>query len=152
MLRAGAIPDTRKDRESRLRGRYGATIFEIIDPLNARRPLHYLRTINAVNDGGRWIFSLQGTEQPFERPESYRARLIREKFTPGLLDQYLRAMGIRLFEADFYLPKGTTAILVHLGNWAGTFAESISLEDLQIESEGHSPFVELIKKHPNVAL
>lgn len=42
-------------------------------------------------------------EQPFEEPERYDARRIREQFPRELLVRYLDALGIRVDEHDFYL-------------------------------------------------
>lgn len=108
-LRIAYIPHTYRGKGQAALGRYGATSFEIIDPRNAPAPLHYLRTVHAINDGGRWTFAAEGTLQPFEEPEYYQYRTIAKRFPPELLDNYLRALGIHAFEPDFYMPPESRA-------------------------------------------
>jgi hypothetical protein len=69
--------------------------------------LNYERSLSATNDGGRWVFVNEGAPLPFENTDAYRARSIRERFTPELLDRYLRALGISAFDPDFYSRHGT---------------------------------------------
>ena len=59
-----------------------------------------------MNDGGKWIFETIGEIQPFERVEKYKVKRIRDRFTNDLLEQYCLALGIRLFEAEFYGHSG----------------------------------------------
>ncbi len=103
-IRAVSIPDTIRKTPSGEVGRYGATILEIYAAdsrgcsfLNVRR------SISAVNDGGRWRFDASG-EPPldFEQLDRYKARQVRDRFTPEMLDDYLRNFGIGFFAPDFY--------------------------------------------------
>ena len=64
--------------------------------------LNIRRSIGAVNDGGRWRFDANGELLDFERPEWYKTRQIRDRFTPEMLDEYLRHFGIQFFSPDFY--------------------------------------------------
>src|SRR5262249_42389236 len=64
------------------------------------------RAIDAAHDGGGWVFETSGDIQPYEKPEMYVARRVRDRFTPDLLEEYCRALGIRLFDEHFYGPKG----------------------------------------------
>ena len=64
--------------------------------------LNQERAIVAMNDGGSWLFSLEGREQAFEEPESYRTKRIAERFTCKMLGRYCKALGIELFDAGFY--------------------------------------------------
>lgn len=85
------------------RGVYGASIFELYGPEQTDW-LNMIRVVCAMNDGGRWRFEVSGTQQPYEEPETYKARLIRDKFPFALLDKYCRALGLQPFDDDFYLP------------------------------------------------
>ena len=67
--------------------------------------LNQERAIVAMNDGGSWVFSTEGTEQAFEEPEQYAARRIRDRLTDEMLERYCGACGIRLFDGAFYGPK-----------------------------------------------
>jgi hypothetical protein len=97
-VRVVAVPDSMGSSPTRDKvGRFGATIFELYGA-NPTAWLNHERTICAMNDGGKWIFDQQGEPLPFERPEQYRARGVRDRFTFDLLDEYLRAIGIRAFD------------------------------------------------------
>jgi hypothetical protein len=71
--------------------------------------LQGIRSIAAVNDGGRWTWDESGTPQLFETPDRYAARRIRDRFTIEMLDAYCRALGIRYFDSEFY---GPDAVLI----------------------------------------
>jgi hypothetical protein len=85
-------------------GMWGAVQFHLFGPI-PNPILNYVRTIDAVNDGGRWTWDLGGEAQPFEQPDHYLARRVRDRFTPEMLDSYCRALGIRLFDPAFYGPR-----------------------------------------------
>jgi len=87
------------------RGTYGAVQFQLFAP-EERDFLNIERSIIAMNDGGKWIFETIGEIQPFERAEKYKAKRIRDRFTDDLLEEYCLALGIRLFDAEFYGPRG----------------------------------------------
>jgi hypothetical protein len=97
-VRLTAVPHTRRGTCAAATGRYGATVLEIIDPIHGRPPLRYLRSIAAVNDGGRWRFDAVGPQQPFEAAEHYRSKLVRDRFPVTLLRDYLRTLGLDAFE------------------------------------------------------
>jgi len=114
-----------KDRNT---GRYGAVTWELYGP----RPtafLNFERSLSVTNDAGKWVFVNEGTPLPFERAEAYKARVIRERFTPDLLDEYLQALGIRAFDADFYCTQGT--LIERVGPTLPTMKE-YSLEEAQL--------------------
>jgi hypothetical protein len=70
------------------------TVFRLEGP-DGEGPLRHVRTVIAgIDDSGRWIFELQGDEQPFEETEAYAARLRRDRFTRPMLIRYLSAVGI----------------------------------------------------------
>lgn len=56
----------------------------------------------ARQSGKRWRFDLSGTPLEFERPEVYKSRLMKERFTPELLVEYAKAWGVDPFGEDFY--------------------------------------------------
>lgn len=100
-VRATLIPNS--GRDSQPGGRYGANVFEVY----AESPAHpdgIERSIELINDGGRWRFSEDGPPLPFEDVSAYRARRAKDRFPPALLERYLSELGIRAFEDSFYAP------------------------------------------------
>jgi hypothetical protein len=85
-------------------GMWGAVQFHLFGPI-PNPILNYVRTIDAVNDGGQWTWNLGGEAQPFEQPDRYLAPRVRDRFTPEMLDSYCQALGIRLFDPGFYGPR-----------------------------------------------
>jgi hypothetical protein len=110
-VRFTAIPHTYRGTGAAATGRYGASILEIIDPIHGPPPLRTLRSIAAMNDGGRWRFDAVGRQQPFETTQPYQNRRVRERFQFPLLRDYLAALGLDAFNPDFYL-AGQPATLV----------------------------------------
>jgi hypothetical protein len=111
-LRVVSVPHTLRRESKTARGRWGATILEVYGPEDTHF-LNYVRTICAANDGGPWVFHETGVPFPFEDLEAYRRKPIRERFSPELLRRYLAELGLRAFEADFYLPpdKGPAQLI-----------------------------------------
>jgi hypothetical protein len=106
-MRVVAVPHTlQKDK-----GRYGAVILSVYNPNQTSGP-RCLRSLGAVNDGGRWVFEASGEPFPFEKPERYQARRVRDRFTFDMLKEYLHHLGLSPFEESFYLPEGQPAWLV----------------------------------------
>ena len=93
------------------RGTYGSIRFSLYGPEcmmhseNADIALNGIRDIQAINDGGSWDFLVGGKSLPFEEKNTYNARRIEERFTPEMLQNYCLAMGIDVFNADFYGPQ-----------------------------------------------
>lgn len=81
--------------------------FTLYGPLRTEW-LNYVRSVAVVNDD-RWEFIATGTPQDFEEPEAYTARRIRDRFTSEMLERYCQALGIDVFNPDFY---GPDAVLV----------------------------------------
>ena len=54
-------------------GRAGSVQFELFGPIKTTF-LNYVRTVGVTFDGGKWVFEANGTEQPFEEHDTYRAR------------------------------------------------------------------------------
>jgi hypothetical protein len=136
-IRATAAPHTyRANRKGGARGRYGGVTFELIDPakLPPGSPIRCYRGISAANDGGRWTFDLLNTQLPFEEPEYYTAKRVKDRFPPELLERYLKAMGIRIFEPDFYMPVGQQAIMFQIYEEGLPPAET--LQEAQMNLEG----------------
>lgn len=73
------------------------------------------RGIEASDDGGRWVFDAYGTPLPFERPEFYGARRVRDRFPFELLREYLLALGVDAFNAEWYLPDGVATLVERVG-------------------------------------
>ena len=106
-IRTVLTPNTMPSKPSReTLGRYGATMLEVYGP--DRKPI---RIIYAANDGGKWVFGESGVPFPFEEVERYKARIIRDRFTGEMLDNYLKHLGIVAFDETFYAPSNTGSIL-----------------------------------------
>lgn len=89
------------------RGVYGAVTFDMFAP-HATEFLNRLRSIRVVNNDG-WEFFAIGPEQPFEEKEKYSSRRTVDRFTPEMLERYCLALGIDVFNADFYGPTALMA-------------------------------------------
>jgi hypothetical protein len=75
-------------------GKYPATMLEVYEPDCREDVLRCRRTIYAVNDGGPWRFGESGDRWSFESAEAFLQPRIRDRFTPQLLRDYLRNLGI----------------------------------------------------------
>jgi hypothetical protein len=85
-----------------LEGPYPVTQFHLFGP-EGEPPLMYVRTIDAgIFDEGRWTFEIWGRQQPFEEPQPYTRRRIRDRFDRELLIRYLAALGITPDDASWY--------------------------------------------------
>ncbi|GAA4174186.1 hypothetical protein GCM10022287_17670 [Gryllotalpicola koreensis] len=80
---------------------WAATQFQLFGP-EAGNLLNNIRGIGLVQDGACWHFTLSGEQQPFEDPAAYGSRRVRERFTTEMLDEYCRALGLRVFDESFY--------------------------------------------------
>jgi len=77
--------------------------------------LNYERVVSVdTDDGGRTAFTATGTPQPYESVEAYRARRVRDRFTPAMLETYCRALGVQPFAPDFF---GTESVLITSHDW-----------------------------------
>jgi hypothetical protein len=101
--------DAERESQRKQGRRDSAVIFEIFEGHNTEW-LNQLRSVSMLKDG-RWSFEIAGTPQPFEEPENYKKQRVQDRFTIEMLDRYLRALGIRAFDEQFYLPNGSQAIL-----------------------------------------
>jgi len=101
--------------------------FKLYAP-EAREWLNLERSVSAVNDYGKWTFEATGSVQPFEKPDRYQARAVKNRFTPEMLEEYCSALGIRLFDGEFYGPAGN---LVKIGDPLPPEFVAISLAEAQ---------------------
>jgi hypothetical protein len=102
-IRAVSVPHSMRKTPTGELGRYGATILEVYAADSSGCSfLNVQRSVFAANDGGRWKFGANGQPFDFEDLERYKARQIRDRFTPGMLDEYLRYFGIQFYSPDFY--------------------------------------------------
>lgn len=85
-------------------GRYGSVRLTMVGP-NGTPPLGYVRVVAVTHDGSRWVFDTDGDIQPFETPERYTARRIRDRFNSEMLAEYCAALGLHPFVAEFYGPQ-----------------------------------------------
>jgi hypothetical protein len=103
-----AVPHTMPSKiKNDTKGRYGATIMEVYGPDG-----NYIRTIYSSNDGGKWVFGESGDPFEFEDLTHYKARKIRDRFTPEILEKYLKELSIEAFNETFYLPDTSNASIM----------------------------------------
>jgi len=122
-VRATCVLDGQKDR-------YPAVILEIYGPERTEF-LNYVRSIAVAYDGKKWSFAASGSTQPFEQVEKYSSRYIQDRFRPEMLSDYLKALGIRAFEEDFYLPESQEAMLIEKHGPIASAAREFRLADIQ---------------------
>jgi hypothetical protein len=63
-----------------------------------------IRAIQLFGELDEWAFRESGQPLPYEDTSAYRAPRVEDRFTIEMLERYLREMGIRAFEEDFYRP------------------------------------------------
>jgi hypothetical protein len=131
-LRVAAVPHTVTADEASGSGRYGAAVLEIYGPTEPGL-LNIVRSIEAVNDGGKWVFDAIGEVQSFEDLAAYKARRVRDRFTFEMLDSYVRAIGLDAFDEAFYLPDGSSAVVVELVGPADGTLRELTLEEARAE-------------------
>lgn len=78
-------------------------------------PLHIVRTISAYAQDGRWSWHESGDPQPFEDPDRYTARRIRDRLDRALLVRYLESLGIRPDDPSFF---GEGVVATQMVSWA----------------------------------
>ncbi len=100
-LEVACVPD-RSNRAGRDEVQiYGAVKFALYGP-DETDWLNTIRSISVTNDVTGWEFTAQGEAQPYEQPENYRKWRVVDRFTPEMLESYCSALGIELFNPDFY--------------------------------------------------
>ena len=87
--------------KDQMSGSWGARMVEFRTP---EHPYNQEPTfgVNLVNDAGRWHFYRFGEKQPFENEKAYKARRKPDRFTVEMLVKYCRALGIPVYDRDWY--------------------------------------------------
>jgi len=88
---------------------YGAVAFTLYGP-DKTDWLNRIRYVALTNDVGGWEFVADGEVQPYENIEAYQKRRVVDRFTIEMLQSYCAALGIELFDANFY---GGQCLLSH---------------------------------------
>ena len=109
----GAVPNTLTKSDRGKLGTWGAVKFTLFAP-EPRQRLNIDRSVSVINDVRGWKFDTLGTVQPFEQVDRYAAKRIAERFTPEMLEEYCRALGIELFDENFY---GGPGVLTYSYPW-----------------------------------
>jgi hypothetical protein len=102
-IRGLVVPHTVKTVAGREVGRSGGTIFELyLADTNSCSFLNIRRSVSSAYDG-HWVFNANGEPAlEFEQLERYQGRQMRDRFTPEMLNDYLRNFGIQFFSPEFY--------------------------------------------------
>jgi hypothetical protein len=100
----GLVVSCRPHLRQKASQRFYSTVFALYGP--GGDALNCIRSIFLGFDGGKLRFGQGGAVLPFERVEQYSNPEVRLRLTPALVQQYARALGIELFDVNFYGPKG----------------------------------------------
>jgi len=123
-LRVVWTPHTLKGRK----GQLGAVVLEVYGRPNPI--LNIERSITLIHDGYKWDFETGGEPLPFEDTERYKAHRKTDRFTPEMLDAYLKELGIDGFSEDFYFATDDEpAKLVSIGGNLPHTMKEYSLEE-----------------------
>jgi hypothetical protein len=98
---AGFSENTVKSNIGRGEGTYGNVQFEYYSP-ESDEFLHLKRAVAAINDGGRWVFVDEGEPLIFEDTSRYSAVRTANRFDRPMLEAYCSAMGIEIYDGNFY--------------------------------------------------
>jgi hypothetical protein len=109
----GCVPDTLSRADGAKPGTWGAVKFTLF-AAEKRDFLNIARSVSIINDVGGWEFNNRGTVQDFEQADRYAERKIADRLTSSMLEDYCRALGIRLFDEDFY---GGPGVVTHARPW-----------------------------------
>ena len=105
---------------------FPVTMFEYIGP-EGKPPLNGIRWVSAgIFDEGRWRFDTYGAELPFEEPEAYEERLVRDRFTRPMLVRYLGALGI---DVDDEAAFGSDGMLFVARSWFSGAGLALAVRD-----------------------
>lgn len=100
---------------SRQPQKFPAVIWEVYDPSCADT----LRSIAAVNDGGRWVFETYGAPFAFEDTERYALPRKRDRFDENLMFEYISHFGVpQIGDAMFGTDIPLKGCLVDFPNWS----------------------------------
>jgi hypothetical protein len=100
-LNIRCVPDRSKTSDKDEVQIYGAVEFSLYGP-NETDWLNRIRSVSIANDVSGWQFATDGEVQPYEQIENYVKRNLVERLTPDMLETYCAALGIELFNSDFY--------------------------------------------------
>ena len=102
-------PNTYRQTKQAASGVFGGVMMQVYLPEanGGYNGTNSLRTISAINDGGRWCFGDYGAVQAWERPECYNAKRKPDRFPPELLEEYCRHFGLDIFNPEFYGKEAT---------------------------------------------
>jgi hypothetical protein len=98
-LEVVCVPD-RRERKGALRP-YGAVVFTLYGS-GKTDWLNRIRHVAVRNDVNGWKFAAEGEVQLYENTENYRKRSVADRFTVEMLESYCAAVGIDLFDGNFY--------------------------------------------------
>ncbi|HEV8427372.1 MAG TPA: hypothetical protein VGQ41_05630 [Pyrinomonadaceae bacterium] len=125
----GCIPNTLTKNDRGKRGTWGAVKFTLFAP-EQREFLNIERSVSVINDVRGWDFKTVGKVQEFEQVDRYAARLIADRFTSEMLEDYCRALGINLFDDEFY---GGPGFIIHSYPWFLPKLPNVSLAEARKE-------------------
>jgi hypothetical protein len=108
-LEVTSVPDRSKNYPKDALRVYGAVVFTLYGPEQIDRT-NRIRRVAVTNDVSGWEFAANGEVQPYEQTENYKRPEIVDRLTPQILESYCAALGIELFNQDFY---GEQSLLVH---------------------------------------
>jgi hypothetical protein len=131
-LEVGHAPDLSHTHGINAIRKWGHTLFALYGPEKTDW-LNRIRYLSVWNDVGGWEFSSEGEVQSFEEPKQYNARKIKDRFSPDMLEQYCRALGIELNDNEFYGPRNCAARITGrktAGHLSMSIAEARSSLDL----------------------
>jgi len=128
-LIATNAPHTLHSDSGRKMGSYGAVQFELFGP-GTDNELGYVRSVSVAFDGGNWRFDANGEMQSFEQPERYNERRVVDRFTPKMLEEYCSALGIGMFDSEFY---GHEACLVTVSDPLPVGSPELSLAEARVK-------------------
>jgi len=124
-----AKPHTLRSSGTPRQGRQGALIIEVYGPERTEH-LNLIREIRLQNDAGKWEFYIQGAPFPFEETKAYESRRKTDRFNFDMMKRYLRELGLRAFDSDFYQPtSGVGAFLVELSGKLPPAGRDVSLDE-----------------------
>jgi hypothetical protein len=99
-LEVVCVPDRSRNPKAEFQV-YGAVAFTLYGSENTDR-LNRIRHVAVTNDVGGWEFAADGEIQPYEKTENYRKKKVIKRFTVEMLESYCGALGIAVFDANFY--------------------------------------------------
>ena len=91
------------------RGTFGGVQFQLFAP-HETDFINHLRHVGVTCDDDGWAFDTNGPVQPFEETLEYSAHRVRDRFTAEMLERYCAALGIDLFNPEFYGPNAVMVV------------------------------------------